>query len=284
VLLVSINPGAPNGGSGTQYFVGSFDGTTFTMDPTFTPAVGSAGKEFSRGVWLDYGRDNYAGVTWSDIPSDDGRRIFLGWMSNWDYATIVPTAAWRSAMTVPRTLTLRRTKGGPRLYSAPVNEMRLLRGETITVPSQRVSGALALRMPTAATAASAEVDLEFLVPPGTATDLALELSNAKGEVYRVGYDASANRYYSDRTGTPHNFSDKFATAVHHAPRAATDSIVRMHVYLDRASAELFADGGATAMTDIYFPSQDFSTMRLVVKGAAVRLRYASISGVRAMAR
>ena len=282
VLLVSINPGGPNGGSATQYFVGGFDGTTFTMDAAFASSVGAAGKEPSRGVWVDHGRDNYAGVTWSDIPTEDGRRIFLGWMSNWDYATVVPTLAWRSAMTVPRTLSLHKTTAGPRLFSTPVNELRLLRGETVSIPSHRFTGALPLQLPKGATAASAEVDLEFLMPPGTNTDVALELSNAAGETYRVGYDASTNRYYSDRTATPHAFSPKFATDVHHAPRIVADSILRMHVYLDRASAELFADGGATAMTDIFFPTQDFATMRLFVKGAPVRLRYATISGMRAM--
>jgi fructan beta-fructosidase len=282
VLLVSINPGAPNGGSATQYFVGNFNGTTFTLDPSFASSVGAAGKEPSRGVWVDHGRDNYAGVTWSDIPTEDGRRIFLGWMSNWDYATVVPTLAWRSAMTVPRTLSLHKTTAGLRLFSTPVNELRLLRGETISMPSHRFAGSLPLQLPGGATAASAEVDLEFLVPPGTNTDVALELSNAAGETYRVGYDASTKQYYSDRTATPHAFSSKFATDVHRAPRIVDDSILRMHVYLDRASAELFADGGATAMTDIYFPTQDFATMRLIVKGAPVRLRYATISGMRAM--
>ena len=194
----------------------------------------------------------------------------------------MPTLAWRSAMTVPRTLSLHKTTAGPRLFSTPVNELRLLRGETVSIPSHRFAGALPLQLPKGATAASAEVDLEFLVPPGTNTDVALELSNAAGETYRVGYDASANRYYSDRTATPHSFSPKFATDVHHAPRIVSDSILRMHIYLDRASAELFADGGATAMTDIYFPTQDFATMRLFVKGAPVRLRYATISGMRAM--
>ena len=282
VLLVSINPGGPNGGSATQYFVGNFDGSTFTLDPAFASSVGAAGKEPSRGVWIDYGRDDSAGVTWSDIPAEDGRRLFIGWMSNWDYATVVPTAAWRSAMTVPRSLALHRTPVGPRLFSTPVGELRLKRGETVTVPSQRIGGALRLRLPPGATAASADVDLEFLVPPGTVTDLALELTNIAGEKYRVGYDATKKQFYSDRTATPHAFSPSFATGVHYAPRIVSDSIVRMHVYLDRASAELFADGGATTMTDIYFPSQDFTDMRLVVNGAAVRLRYASISGMRAM--
>ena len=282
VLLVSINPGGPNGGSATQYFVGNFDGTTFSLDPQFATGLGTAGKEPARGIWVDHGRDDYAGVTWSDIPSTDGRRLFIGWMSNWDYATVVPTDAWRSAMTVPRSLTLRRTPAGLRLFSTPVSELRLLRGETRTLTAQRISGTVPLRLPSGGTAAQSEIDLEFLVSPNDTTDVAVELSNAAGETYRIGFDQASGRYYSDRTALPRSFSAKFATAVHWAPRIVTDSVVRMHLFFDRASAELFGDGGATALTDIMFPTEDFSTIRLVVKGDAVRLRYANISALVSM--
>ncbi len=93
VMLVSINPGGPNGGSATQYFTGKFDGNKFIADENTSK-------------WIDWGTDNYAGVTWSGIPETDGRRLFLGWMSNWNYATVVPTTTWRSAMTIPRELSL----------------------------------------------------------------------------------------------------------------------------------------------------------------------------------
>lgn len=93
VMLVSINPGGPNGGSVTQYFTGEFDGHKFIPDDI-------AAK------WMDMGTDNYAGVTWSGIPEQDGRKILIGWMSNWNYATVVPSSLWRSAMTIPRELTL----------------------------------------------------------------------------------------------------------------------------------------------------------------------------------
>jgi fructan beta-fructosidase len=83
VLFVSVNPGGPNKGSATQYFIGEFDGSKFT--PLDTDAR-----------WVDWGADNYAGVTWSNTGN---RRIFLGWMSNWQYAQVVPTQKWRSAMT-----------------------------------------------------------------------------------------------------------------------------------------------------------------------------------------
>lgn len=113
VLLVSINSGGPNGGSATQYFVGDFDGKEFKTNQTET-------------LWLDYGRDNYAGVAWSDIPEEDGRKLFLGWMNNWSYAQLVPTIEWRGAMTLPRELILKNTDHGYRIYSLPVKELEQL--------------------------------------------------------------------------------------------------------------------------------------------------------------
>jgi fructan beta-fructosidase len=93
VLFVSIGNGGPQGGSATQYFIGNFNGTSFSSQDSVTR-------------WIDYGADNYAGVTWSDIPKEDGRRLFIGWMSNWQYARLVPTKSWRSAMTLPREVVL----------------------------------------------------------------------------------------------------------------------------------------------------------------------------------
>ena len=115
ILIGNIGGGAPNGGSGTQYFVGDFDGKTFKND-----------EKPSKTLWFDYGKDNYAGVTWSD--NLDNRRILLGWMSNWQYAQTVPTGTWRSANTVPRELSLVVTKEGLRLCQKPVKELEILRG------------------------------------------------------------------------------------------------------------------------------------------------------------
>jgi fructan beta-fructosidase len=289
VLMVSINPGAPNGGSATQYFVGNFDGRAFTLDSTFarSAAIGSnAGTTGTTGaapgVWLDYGRDNYAGVTWSGVPTEDGRRLFLGWMSNWDYATVVPTATWRSAMTIPRTLTLHRTRAGLRLYSAPVKELRALRGEFRQLAAQRLGTHTRLQLPRDATASSIELDFEFVLPANGSSNVALELSNSAGDVFSVGYDHSSRTFYTDRRATPHAFSPKFAAALHSAVRTATDSIVQMHIFIDRASVELFADGGATVMTDIVFPSQRFTDLHLASRGDAVRLTYATLHGLRSI--
>lgn len=109
VLIVSLNPGGIAGGSGTQYFIGDWDGETFTTNQDETK-------------WIDYGRDNYAGVTFNNTP--DKRRIFLGWMSNWDYARDLPSPIWRSSMTVPRELEIIKVNNELLLTAHPIPELK----------------------------------------------------------------------------------------------------------------------------------------------------------------
>jgi len=273
VLLLNLNPGGPQGGSGTQYFVGDFDGTQFSLDDSFAATL----RE-QPAVWLDWGRDNYAGVTWSDVPPGDGRRIFIGWMSNWDYAQQVPTRPWRSAMTLPRTLRLHDTPAGLRVYSEPVAELGKLRAESVAVAGARVDGAIDIGARAAFPVSMSEVTLRFDVGDTNATEIGIQLSNSHGEQYRIGFDRTANEYFSDRRRAgAHAFSDKFADRIHRAPReSGSDSLV-MHLYFDVSSVELFADGGATVITDIFFPSEPFDRMTLYSDEGSVVLRDATIT-------
>lgn len=267
VLLLSINPGGPNGGSATQYFVGHFDGKKFSLDESFAPSVTG-----ENAVWLDHGRDNYAGVSWSDVPAADGRRLFIGWMSNWDYAQVVPTTAWRSAMTLPRSLELRKTKAGYRLFSQPVRELTALRANARTLEPGEIQRHLDLTQKTGLSPAQMELILEFEPLAGPPADFGVELSNGKGERYRVGYDAAKNQFYSDRTQAgQHGFSEKFAAAVHTAPRLSGDKTIRFHLFFDVASAELFADGGSAVITDIFFPAETFGAAKIYVNKGRVNL-------------
>lgn len=124
MLICNLNPGGPFGGSAAQYFVGTFDGKTFTNEaPTLTK-------------WLDWGKDNYATVTWNNAP--DGRCIALGWMSNWQYQAVLPTSQYRGSNTMARDLTLYRQNGELYLKAAPSKEIEKFRKEKQTVPSFNV--------------------------------------------------------------------------------------------------------------------------------------------------
>lgn len=259
VLLLSINPGAPNGGSGTQYFVGNFDGKTFSPDPAFESTVLNG-----QGQWLDWGCDDYAGVTWSDVPEKDGRRIFIGWMSNWNYATTVPTEKWRSALTLPRKLSLVRENAQWRLVSAPVEETRKLRKKTFSLPETSLTTTLDLGARYPISPSSMEMEFDVDIPPGSRSRFSIELSNAKGEKYVVGYDAGEKRFFSDRTHSGKtDFPKNFASAIHTAPRISTGNTVHFHLFFDVASCELFADQGSVVMTNIFFPTENFNTLKLL---------------------
>jgi len=273
VLIQNLNPGGPQGGSGTQYFVGEFDGTTFTLDPDFADTLQDSGP-----VWLDWGRDNYAGVTWSDIPASDGRRIFIGWMSNWDYAQQVPTGAWRSAMTLPRTLSLHRTDDGYRIFAEPVSELALLRDMSHRFERKVISGNEDITTAIGFPIATSEIRLEFKIEENSNADFGIELSNGMGETYGIGFDSESNSFYSDRSNAGrHDFSDKFADRVHRAPRLETGETASMHIVFDVASAELFADDGATVLTDIFFPSEPFDRIAIYSNNAPTTVNVAEIN-------
>lgn len=249
VLIVSIGKGGSNGGSATQYFVGSFDGRTFKND-----------NAPNKILWLDNGTDNYAGVTWNNAPNN--RRIFLGWMSNWDYAQLVPTEKWRSAMTVPRELNLAKTSDGIRLVSKPVKELEALRNK-----EQKLDFGTKLQQPSA----TSEILLEIDLAKTSAKDFGIEFSNSLNEKILVGYEVNTNRFYIDRTNAgKKSFENSFA-ARHYAPRIATNKKLTLHLLTDRASVELFADDGLVNMTDTFFPNEDFTNLQLYKTGGNVKV-------------
>ena len=265
VLIVNINPGGPNGGSVGQYFVGNFDGKTFKLDTEFEKQTPKG-----KGMWMDWGKDNYAAVTWSDAP--DGRRILLGWMSNWEYARDVPTTVWRNGMTLPRELSLAKTGSAYRLVSLPAKELLVLRAKTSELQKMELSAPVDITASLGFAPTLSEMELEFDMANGTAGIFGVELSNAKGETYRIGYDAKSKQFFSDRAKSGDlAFSKTFGPKPSTAPRAATGNPVKMHLFFDVASAELFADGGSTVMTEIFFPTEDFTTARLFAEGGKVTL-------------
>ena len=253
VLIVNIGSGAPNGGSGGQYFIGQFDGKTFKND-----------NKPNDLLWLDYGKDDYATVTWSGISD---RRISIGWMSNWQYAQKVPTEKWRSAMTLPRELSLKNTSKGICLVQKAVKETEILRGDAIPDFGGTISDSKKIDAKTVSNEMALTVDLSKT----TANDFGVELSNSKGEKVLIGFEKSSNRFYIDRTeGGKGGFSKDFAGR-HYAPRSSTDNLLKMTLYIDVASVELFTDDGETVMTDIFFPNEDFNAVSVFSKKGTTQL-------------
>lgn len=263
VMLMSINPGGIHGGSATQYFIGEFDGRTFLND-----------NPSSTTLWMDFGKDNYAGVTWANLPDADERKLFMGWMSNWQYANVVPTENWRSAMTIPRTLHLKEAPEGIRLASVPAKEMNAIRKDTYKIASDVISGNQTLT-DVPFNVSTSEIILDFTLD-GKPVNLGIEMGNSLGDKIVIGFDAQANRFYIDRTNAGRSDFSKDFAGVHYAPRISEGDSLTLRLIFDVASVEVFADGGTVVMTDIFFPDEEFNTITLFSNDTETKLRSGDI--------
>jgi levanase/fructan beta-fructosidase len=217
VLLISINPGGLTGGSGTQYFIGDWNGKEFIADETKTN-------------WLDYGRDNYAGVTFNDAPNS--RRIFIGWMNNWEYAKDFPTSPWRGSMTIPRELSLVSKDGQILLAANPIPELSEYKKDKVSAGS----GAELL-----------EIKASVSTTGGKSTKI--RVAGENGSYFEFGYDAKTKSVFVDRTKA---WNEIPSSHIHGAPIKNHEDFMDICAIVDRGSVEIFAAGGTCVVTDLLF--------------------------------
>lgn len=257
VLIISIgdNPNCPEG-SRTQYFIGEFDGNTFIND---NPA--------DHIMWLDYGRDNYAGVSWSDIPEQDGRRVIIGWMSNWKYANETPTGSWRGAMTLPRALSLTSKDGSVVLSQMPVREIEQLRNDSRSWNDVAVTPESPFIQQT--NSDLIEIEGEFNIQSGDEVCIHLQ-SGGQSEII-IGYDPAKQWLFTDRSKSGvTDFHPAFASR-HGASLAATNGKLKLHIWLDRNAVEVYADNGLVVLTDQIFPDAPIENIRVSTQSGQVVL-------------
>ena len=244
VLVCNLNPGGPFGGSATQYFVGTFDGKKFTNQfPTKTK-------------WMDYGKDHYATVTFSNAP--DGRCVALGWMSNWQYAAVVPTKQYRSANTIARDLTLYRQGGDLLLKSAPSKEIEAARKDMKSLKKFNVSDAYSIDNLLDDNNGAYEIEME--IRNNGAEKIVFTLLNGKGESVKMYYDTALRQFVMDRSVSGETAFSRDFPAMTVAPVPETGDFT-LRLFVDRSSIEAFGEGGKFVMTNIVFPSEPYNRMK-----------------------
>ncbi|MEP2936076.1 MAG: glycoside hydrolase family 32 protein [Gilvibacter sp.] len=243
VLLISMNPGAPNGGSGTQYFIGDWDGTAFTTEQT-------------EPLWLDYGTDNYAGVTYNNEPNNE--RLFIGWMSNWNYARDTPTKVWRSAMTLPRTLSLKQTKEGLRLANSPYHKVNTLVNNQEPIYSVDMGSFIQ----------KDGIQYKQHLIEFTATSsntVTLMLGNEQREFVSFDINPAEGNMIFDRTNSGViDFEESFG-APHFMPYTPEGKEVHVRVFIDASSIEVFVNDGLYVFTEQVFPTVPYHLLTLTGK-------------------
>ncbi|MBN3790678.1 glycoside hydrolase family 32 protein [Burkholderia sp. Ac-20353] len=250
VMIVNVNPWSIAGGSGSMYFVGDFDGRTFTPE-----RVAPAGSDPAQFRWVDHGADFYAAGTFSGAPG--ARPVAIAWMSNWDYAAKMPTAPWRGAMTLPRALALKTIDGEPRLVVTPAPAFDAWADGRPAMHLGDLSVTSALRELPAATRGTVQRITLTLVPHGaTRAGLVVRRSADGATGTRIVYDTAQQTLTLDRSQSGEsNFSTAFSRQ-HIVNLPLQDGRLPLEIVVDRGSVEVFAGGGRTAITDLIFPPGD----------------------------
>ena len=254
VLLCNLNPGGPFGGSATQYFVGSFNGKEFVNESP------------SKTKWMDWGKDHYATVTWSDAP--DNRRIAIAWMSNWQYANDVPTSQYRSPNSVPRDLSLFTVDGETYLQSAPSPELLKLR-DISKKRSFKVNGTRTIKDMIAGNEGAYEIELT--IENQHADVIGFRLYNDKGEEVDMQYDMKEKKFSMDRRKSGDvGFNENFPMLTWTAIESGKDEL-KLRLFVDKSSVEAFGDGGRFVMTNQVFPSEPYTHIDFYSKGGAYKV-------------
>ena len=254
VLLCNLNPGGPFGGCATQYFVGTFNGKEFVNESP------------SQTKWMDWGKDHYAAVTWSDAP--DNRRIAIAWMSNWQYANDVPTSQYRSPNSVPRDLSLFTVDGETYLQSAPSPELLKLR-DISKKRSFKVNGTRTIKDMIAGNEGAYEIELT--IENQYADVIGFRLYNDKGEEVDMQYDMKEKKFSMDRRKSGDvGFNENFPMLTWTAIESGKDEL-KLRLFVDKSSVEAFVDGGRFVMTNQVFPSEPYTHIDFYSKGGAYKV-------------
>ena len=291
VMIMNINPGCMFGGSATEYFVGDFDGKTFTcQDP-------------QESKWLDYGKDHYATVTFSNTGD---RVLAMTWMSNWQYANLTPFKQNRGANGLPRELKLYEKNGKYYVQEGPAPEVLALRKVSHDLGDETVDGSKDIKGAAANMEGAFEIEAD--VTPNENGIAGIEISNNKRERTMIYFDMKKGRIVTDRTesgltdfgkkSVPHdielawdkqreaqaklparevnsiNYKNDFALATWAPLNLCEDGKKTYHVdiFVDKSSIELFVDGGRIAMTNFVFPVAPYENVKLYTKGGKAEFK------------
>jgi sucrose-6-phosphate hydrolase SacC (GH32 family) len=238
--------------------VGEFDGVTFSSETTLTEGMQDP-ERVPDYQWLDWGRDYYAAVSFSNVP--DGRRLMIGWMNNWQYANHIPTSPWRSPMSLVRDVTLTFVNGQPRLVQQPAAEYT---ANSVPVPAQQ----LQLDGTVAVDGGTAVQQIQVTFTPGTAEEYGVAVRGGEdGGATRIGIRPVSGELLVDRTNSGDTgFHDAFPSVSTAPIQPGPDGTYSLQIFIDHCSVEIFAQDGLVTLTELIFPDPSATSLALYSTG------------------
>jgi fructan beta-fructosidase len=257
VFKVDVFEGHPSQGSGARLFFGQFDGTQFIAEPS--PSL----------HWADYGADFYAALSWANLPSEQKRSVWIGWMNCHRYAKLIPTQGWRGAMSIPRELKLRRVDGALQLLQQPVTELITLRRQTSAMSKIEINRGENAWLPELN---ARTVEIDMICEADDSEECGLLLRTGDGAETRIGLDRLRGTVFVDRSRSGFTPDDALFATRREAPckNLAAGKSVRLRVLLDWSSVELFVGEGEIVITEQIFPRDEAMSLQLYAKGGAAR--------------
>jgi fructan beta-fructosidase len=252
-LLISVSTEGSERDESIQYFIGDFNGQEFE-------------PQHRHEIWIDHGADNYGAVTWDGMPSEDGRRVMIGWMNSWKYANAVPTYPWRGNMTIPREIRLVDGEHGYELASLPVEEVKQLRVETIDISPAQVGSDAVQALFTKLPVDLLDIDATFSWADQSPESFGIRFANATGEAVIITVDLSSNQLVVDRTTVGQRIPNKKFAERFEARLRQIDKSFTLRVIKDRASVEVFGDDGRAVISANLFFDEPFDDVAVSSQG------------------
>ncbi|MGF9696873.1 GH32 C-terminal domain-containing protein [Paenibacillus sp. MABNR03] len=259
VLMISTGANPKTQGSDAEYFVGELT------------AEGKFLNEHPVGQVLrtDFGKEFYASMSFANMP--DQRKVMLAWMTNWDYPFEFPTSSWKGQLTIPREVSLRTTDEGVRLVQTPIAELQTLRHDLYNA-QQLMVGPKTKNPLDGLTAGAYEIEAEVEIPANSSvTEFGFQLRQKEGQQTTVGYRVDTQNMFVDRsTSGDVTFSDLF-TKVHEAPLQPENQKVKLRIFVDESSVEVFGNDGKVVFSEVIFPDPAGRAMAFYSLGGEVKV-------------
>ncbi len=224
--------------AGMQYFIGDFDGKTFT-------------NETKAGILRpDYGSDYYAAVSYNNLPLN-AQPISIGWLNNWNYANEIPTTPWKGAMSLPRNYRLKKIAGNLLLVQQPIDAVSSLRYDRQKIAN--ISVTHSSRLPVK----GEQFEIKFSVEPGASSAAGIRLASGGDDYFEVGYDNKTGKVYADRTHSSKSFKNKNFQQINRFEKVVTlnEKKIQFNIFYDHSIVEVFINGGETVFTCQIFPEK-----------------------------
>lgn len=248
LLAISSN-GPYEGYVGMQYFLGAFDGTTFSED-----------QSLELPAYLDYGKDYYAAIPFAN----SNRNIMIGWMNNWTYAKEIPTNPWRGQMNLPRQLTLQKDRNGIHLTQfPPIEVIANKHWKTVTQLSEMpLSSSGGIEWRTQSMSYHIQLELQLIGNE----QVSLEILKEGNEKTVLTYNPATQELLLDRRNSGEKVSDTFPN-IERAPLAISQNKLELDIFVDNCSVEIFANRGQVTFGELVFPTGSNLSWQLIGSGS-----------------